>query len=461
MKKRIIALLMCLAMICCSLASCADKELEELYDVIRGGETSSDNPLMTISLYCVCEYATEEAKLEVQEALNAITKKKFNTEIELYLYTPEEYVQVIFYKAQEAMNAYISKLDEEDRELETSLNFANDGINLVDLAKHPELASASFDIFLMFTPDKDSALYDKDSEYYNAYAADKMFDIMYESKVLQNLTSYMTGDYAILKSKSYNEFFNAVTRADIFASGDATITPKNYAYAMPNNYVLGSYQYLVVNKNVVSEAFTQDYSSLSDSAKLESLKQQLSDLKKAGNEVLNSVDNVYIEFGSYEEYLKSEETFALAMVTGPMSVPDLIANPNYETIKYSSTEYSASECRQSMFGISRAYSSSLAASDITETDRINRCLDILLLLENDKDFRNILQYGVNGTHYSIGRDGTVYSSSNDYIMNYKYTGNLFILYPSDRMDAATRKLAENNWELAKKQNTEILEKKSS
>lgn len=455
MKKRILAALLAVMMLCCAFTGCAEDELSELLGVIYGTTTSSNNPEMTISLYCVCDYATDEAIEEVEAALNSISVKKFNTKIELYLYTEEEYVSVIFYKAQEAMNSYIAGLDDEAPTIdyEKSLNFANEGINLVDLSKHPELTTAGFDIFLIYTPEADSVLYDSESEYYNAYAANKMFDVMYEAQVLQNLTSYFTNDYAILKSKSYNEFFKAVTKDDFLTDSE---TPKQYAYAMPNNYVVGEYQFLVVNKSVVSEVFTQDYSVLSDSVKLEQLKKDIKALYDMGNEKLKGVDNLYVEFDSYDDYLASDESFALAMITDSLSVPELISNPNYEVVPCGMSAYSASECRESMFCVSRAYSKTLEAQGISETDRIKRCLDILLLIENDETFRNTLQYGVSGTHYSLGRDGTAYASSNDYIMNPKYTGNLFILYPSDRMDTATRKLAENNWELAKKQNTAIL-----
>ena len=113
-----------------------------------------------------------------------------------------------------------------------------------------------------------------------------------------------------------------------------------------------------------------------------------------------------------------------------------------------------------MYCITRAYNTSLAGSNIDEDDRILRCLDIILLIQNDVDFRNTLQYGVKGEHYTISRDGTVYTSSNDYVMDPSKTGNMFLLYPSDRMSPSMRKMAENNWRLAKLQNKEILDSKS-
>jgi hypothetical protein len=39
------------------------------------------------------------------------------------------------------------------------------------------------------------------------------------------------------------------------------------------------------------------------------------------------------------------------------------------------------------------------------------------------------------------------------------TGNMFLLYPSDRMSPSMQKMAANNWRLAKAQNKEILDSK--
>ena len=324
------------------------------------------------------------------------------------------------------------------------------------MTNYPELASAGIDIFVAFDAAADSPLRDPESEYYNPFAADDMFTMMYEQRVLEALTPRFVNDYAILNSKSYTEFFEQVTRVDMNAPPDKVDSAKSYFYAMPNNYVVGSYKFLIVNKDVVSEAYSQDYSMLSDPARLEFLKGHLNDLKAIGNKKVNSVDHTYIEFDSYEAYKASNDTFALAMVTGDLALPTVIENANYEVVEYSSSGYNKNECAKAAYCITRAYSQALEGKGIDEDARILRCLDILLLIQNDVDFRNTLQYGVKGEHYTIARDGTVYTSTNEYVMDPERTGNMFLLYPSDRMSDSMRKLAENNWSLAKKQNNQIL-----
>ncbi len=455
MKKRIVALLMCIAIVCCSFVSCADTEYEELIRVIKGGETRSTNPEVTLTLYCVCDYATPEAVSEVQDALNAITVKKFNTKIQLFLFTEDEYSKIVYAKAQEKINSYITSLDDEDRAKYTNVDFASSGVEVAkDFSSNPSLAGAGFDIFLMFTPSLDSVIYDSDkyTGEQSAKMADdatKMFSLLYESCVLQDLTNYFKSGYSKITASGYDVFQKAVTQKDSF--NIYTDGAKQYAYAVPNNYLLGEYQYLIINTDVVKD-YTQ-YEKLTQE-RLDWLTEDLIADKKAGK---ISVDNVYVEYSSYTEYEESMETFAVAKVTGPLSIPSLINNPALKVVQFGkSTGLNYNNCRESMWGISRAYDSSFAASGISESDRIYRCLDIIDLLVNDEDFRNTLQYGVKGTHYSLGNDGTAQASSNDYKMDYKYTGNLFTLYPSDTMSADIKKLSADKWQLAKDQNTDIM-----
>lgn len=471
MFKRILAFIMCavtvLGMIGCTKAPDID--------VIAGLETRSDNPRITLSLYVPSlSKLKEETRQAVQDALNAISIKKYNTELQFFAYPVEEYIPIVLSKVQTEMNSYVTYLwnqDESTRDIESAVDYTQYGsVNLADMSTYTELAGAGIDIFVAFTAAPDSIIRQetitdpndpdnpKVNPYYNPLMADKMFLTMYSERVLTPITPRLINEYAVLKSKSYTEFFDAVSMPDMDA--EEIDKAKLYAYAMPNNYLLGSYEYLIINKAVVSEIYSQDYSSLAGSPeKLAQLKKDLAALKDRGNEKLSNIKNVYVEFDSYEEYQEFDESFAIAMLSGDRALPEVIGNPNYEIVKFSTSAYDKSEFATSMYCITRAYNPSLAGSNIDEDDRIMRCLDILLLIQNDVDFRNTLQYGVKGEHYTISRDGIVYTSSNDYIMDPAMIGNMFLLYPSDRMTPSMRKMAENNWRLAKAQNKEILDSK--
>ena len=465
MFKRISALVLCIIMMF-SMVACSGGD-RTLIDVSTT-TTRSDNAPMTISLYVPSlSKLTDETREAVEEALNAISIKKYNTTLKFFAYPEEEYVPIVLSKVQTAMNSYITYLtgiDPSYQETESTVDYTKyKDYTLADMTDYPELSGVGIDIFVSFVADEDSIMRQGDAttnQYYNPYMADKLFLAMYDQRVLAPISPRLINDYAILKSKSYTEFFDAVTLVDRDADASNIDTAKSYAYGMPNNYLLGSYQFLIFNKDAVSEIYTQDFSTfVGNPTKLNQLVKDLTALKANGNEKLSKIKNVFVEFESYDDYMAYDGSFAVAMVKGDLGLPYVIANENYEIIQYSASEYNTADLGTSVFCITRAYDKELMASGIDEDARINRCLDILLLIQNDADFRNTLQYGVKGEHYTISRDGTVYTSSNDYVMDPAKTGNMFLLYPSDRMSPSMRKLAENKWVLAKKQNKDYLDSK--
>ena len=64
----------------------------------------------------------------------------------------------------------------------------------------------------------------------------------------------------------------------------------------------------------------------------------------------------------------------------------------------------------------------------------DRAMEILYLLNSDKYFRNLLQYGVEGVNYVKDNNGNIVSSLEGdgvYNMNMLYTGSAFLLYNSE------------------------------
>ena len=77
-------------------------------------------------------------------------------------------------------------------------------------------------------------------------------------------------------------------------------------------------------------------------------------------------------------------------------------------------------------------------------------------MQTNKEFRNIFQYGVEGTHYTQFGGEEVTPIQGDkletqYFMNPEDTGNMFLLYPSAAWDKEDLAMAENGWALAKEQ----------
>jgi ABC-type glycerol-3-phosphate transport system substrate-binding protein len=80
---------------------------------------------------------------------------------------------------------------------------------------------------------------------------------------------------------------------------------------------------------------------------------------------------------------------------------------------------------------------------------LSRSMEIVTYLNTNSDFRNLLQYGVEGTHYEVEEDEdgnkTVKRLTKDYHMDIYATGNVFIAYPEPDMSA-------DIWESGKVQN---------
>ncbi len=78
------------------------------------------------------------------------------------------------------------------------------------------------------------------------------------------------------------------------------------------------------------------------------------------------------------------------------------------------------------------------------------CVQVLTLLNTNAEFRNILQYGVEGVDYEINEEtGILKRKKTNYLMDIEKTGNCFIAYPEEGK-------SPDYWENSKKQNNDAL-----
>ena len=109
---------------------------------------------------------------------------------------------------------------------------------------------------------------------------------------------------------------------------------------------------------------------------------------------------------------------------------------------------------------SNVYESMYAISSCVESDRLNiqtrveRCYQILELFATNSDWVNILTYGVKGEQFEFSQleEGLVINRSSDYTFDRRYAGNMFLQHLSEDMTPELRAYAENDWDLAKRQN---------
>lgn len=458
--RRIASIFLCMILVVTGvvMSSCSDDDISKL---INKGQTqtSSSNEPMTIYIYGITDDSTTDTAIaEVEKALNEISIKQYNTEVKLLLFKEAEYAQILFAKAQTAINSYNTTHhfvsgEGQDETSPPVVNFLNVYGNDIKLASSlpSDVVNATLDIFLVYTPEPTSPVADPASEYYNKQASN-MLRTLHDAWVLAPLQTTLR-NYSQLRGSAYDVAYKTATLnvygARTVDENGNSVTPRQDVFAVPNNYVLGGYEFIVFNKAVVEQVWESDKSGIAqDPVKLETLKKDIQNKIDKGEITGISKGNVEAVYSSYEEYLASNERFAYAKISGDIGIKTLFeSNDNFEVYQTGSNSITTKNLTESYFAISRS------------TQNVGRCMDILQLLNTDNVFRNIYQYGVKETHYTQSGTGMLYltgTPANMYKMNPKYSGNMFILSPSDNMSESMKILAKDQWALAKRQNMEMI-----
>lgn len=524
MKKRLLSLFLCLLTLCTSflMAACGDDEgaLEKLGSGNAGAgkhgfTTTSSNDPATICIYSIRgKGTTDEAIALVERELSRIAINRYNTAIDLILIDEEDYASMIFTKVRMAIAAHntslikdIATVSESDIEKIRKNNVdyyytdasgkkipygVKEATNLSS-----EVLNGTLDIFLCYTPEGGNG-----SLFENGQKPDLndgidygMFEILYNEKALASLSKDLNSMYSELKNVPYSHAFEYVTRP----SDPADSKSAEEIFAIPNNYTYGSYDYIIFNSEFVDE-FTSPFGNGNDKSIYKDqesalYKQLKSEIAKAYEPEAydGTTKKIFteIEFESYEEYydfLNGEcdlskfvkegqnpehytNKFAIATINGSsIATKKLIEqdtrHKGYTVYEVKSNKIGPEENKpldktaeglcDSMFCIGKN-----ALGPKEDGARIKRCLDVLKLINTNAEFRNILQYGVKGTHYTQysededvnpinngAKEETKYNQS----AVAKYLGNMFLLYPaSSGMTAEERLLAKNDWQLAKEQ----------
>jgi hypothetical protein len=117
---------------------------------------------------------------------------------------------------------------------------------------------------------------------------------------------------------------------------------------------------------------------------------------------------------------------------------DLANGFEYEYVLYGHPIASRADLQNAMYGIS-----------VSSRAPVMRTMEIITMLNTNKRFKNIFQYGVLGTHYFYNDEGRIERINNDYVISMDYTGNHFIadLFDGDH---------PNKWEIAKQHNLNVV-----
>ena len=433
----------------------------------------------------------------VEDEINKITKSKFKTQLEMFFLTEDEYYATVegaivaTEEEAELAEAAAKALKKYVREQKQAGNTDTEQVHAQFYAMNPqyakyqettlaegEEATTTADETILnewgvaelkypdLTPNQVDILWLGGVEKYMEYA---------EKEWLSQLNEELNGASKKLKDFIYPEFLNA---ANVMTDG---------TYAIPNNDIMGEYTYLLLDKELM-EKYYYDAATIKGLADIEGFMADVVAYEKdyipfAGEAGLLNVHYWSIDTETYEydptefsmigyvypsgakhganmvfgnllrndEYknqlltlkkfeekgyfvknYKSTDKFAATVMKGGAEL-EKIYGDQYEMIVLEMPLASEETLFGSMFGVG-AYTAS-----------VSRSMEIITFLNTNSDFRNLLQYGIEGENYRILESGKLERQNQNYMMDLHKTGNIFIAYPEEDMEI-------DAWEWATKQN---------
>ncbi len=464
MKKRLQCLLLALVLLATVfVTACGEEEIDETLTFNEGNGTT---PAMTITLWGIKgENTTDEAVALVEEAMSAITKADYKTNLKLNLFTEDEYKEALEARMAEVAELRAIKEAEENKvtldmllglvfeeEEEETVYEDETVMNEIGLPEivYPEVDEDQLDIF--YIPDYDT---------YLSYI---------EGEHLSMLSTEIDTTGKKLKTYIHPNILDA-TKID------------GMNYAVINNKPVGEYTYLLLNKALMDKYY-YDTDSI---AQFEMADEFIMDIGRnepgivpvlgefeclgvqfftpdgkpsvVGNTLSTSAyknanaygvprlifqSNPYVDhlrlLKKYESYgylgngTAGVGEFAVGVVRG--NAADVAKYAEQYDIKVLQKPYVDNSIYNDMFAIS-AYTKDLA-----------RSMQILTAINTNPELRNLFGYGIEETHYKRDVDGVVVKINNDYDMKLEHTGNMFIAYPPEGSYPTV-------WEDCKAQNLEL------
>jgi len=168
-------------------------------------------------------------------------------------------------------------------------------------------------------------------------------------------------------------------------------------YTVPNNRVLGEYEYLVINKEIAMQTLKYGNTELSGYKSLDDAAELIAEMN----------DNGY----DASKYVR--------IVKGPYELRESLSVENFCNIISTPTVTSAD-----------AFASAFAIINNAETKYNDRAMQMIYAINTDIELRNFLQYGVLGANYDNNNGDIVRINDgvNTYDMNLIYTGDVFKAY---------------------------------
>ena len=483
MKLKISCLLLSVLMVALCFAGCAEKDKAAVMNEI--GQEASEGAV-TLSMYLMSEEpVSDEQEAAMEAAVNAITEKEFKVRLDLRYFTADEY-----YTKLEAdlakMTEYYSGEGIGKKE-ETPVYTDEDGL---PVTYYPPIEEFDVDIFYFGGYDK-----------YVAYS---------EAGYLKDLTTEIDGSAKALKKVINTNLLNQV----LTLNGKYDMVPTNraigeYTYLLLNKKVLQDTQYAAGDITSLVDEDCQDLLSMVDDifgdeyVPLKSYTNELDliDVKYFGvdengvmtddfsliagtysndwtygaagsypvmSDILGTADNGRLSALEQIKVLKSYEFNGYlggeADADKPFAVGYIKGGP--EVVAEYGDDYEIIPVQMPTLTTEDVYEHAMAVSE--KTNSVKQSAEILVYLNTNEEFRNLLLYGIEKENYTwvdaIGEDGNPIIDENGeiykvvsritddpeklYVMDKNKTGNTIYAYSAVGEDPLASKYAlEQNQDL--------------
>lgn len=467
--KRILSTLIALVMTVPMLLTGCQKRVDDI------DSQKSIRQNITLNMYILTEEETdpEQAKA-VQMALNEILLPDYKTTVKINYLTEDNYWSEID-KIEAETKLYREELEAKEAAEKEAAKQANIGGKKdqteeeIDTEQLEEEIDAEYNELIDQVFDQDDIVLENPQlDIFLVNSPEKYKELIDDERIIA-IDSYMTLNSKALKSYVYPTFF---TGAKLGTMG---------TYGIPNNKVIGEYEYLVFNKELLDK-----YGYSSENMKtFDSLAGYLAVI--AANEP-GVVPLAHAAGPQFFEYY-GEEGSALGL-TNTQIIMSAFSEKADETVKnhfktvrryklagyipdnytegtkfavdirkgyaYSPEIWSAAENTEY---VCEVYKRPLAKTENTidsvfvvsaQSRNPQRAVEIISYLTTDPKLVNTLQYGIQDTHYYYNRETekVKINPNGGYFMNENYTGNQYIKYVLDG--------EENRLEAFKKQNLDSL-----
>lgn len=348
---KLVALLLCTAIMCLAFAGCGKKEGYTDYDWEPEVEVALEYDLYIFADGDITD-STAKAQKTVNSKINQYLSEKYNTTVNI---------------------KYISADTIEKYEAELKSQLAN-----------PQTTTG--------TRVKGGAIVLITSETLHNYLAD--------SGMLVDIAPF-------LASKEFGTL-NIQISPTLIQAASVVKDEVSHLYCLPNNHVIGEYEYTIVNVEIA-----EGYYNFSAERELCEMKIVDGVPNDEASELIESVtdhnvdDVIRVVKGSYADKAQWEKEGYVCNVS-----------------KY--PEATKADTLKSAFGIIKAQDSASAPKDYDK-----RAMEVIYAINSNEEIRNVLQYGIEHTHYTFDENGVVVPiEDNGYYMNLLYTGDVFKAYYS-------------------------------